>query len=217
MHIDPSERWLLLAKTGSGKTELAKYFLREVSKLYPVVIVDPNELWLGKGRGKNPKEWAIGKDLGSIDKPRLVQTFNPKWNVQCIQPDEDDIDKLERLCYDVMKKEDIFIYFDETEGIATATHVPKFIRVLWKRGRAHHVGAWASTQVPRGIPRIFKSQAEHFVVMKVGQEDEDFASEIAHVSEQEIAKLKKYQWYYYNHDMDNGVFNPPIPFKEKKR
>jgi len=217
MHIDPSERWLLLAKTGSGKTELAKYFLREVSKLYPVVIVDPNQLWLGKGNGKNPKEWANRKELGSIDKPRLVTGFSPKWNVQCIQPDEDELDKLESLCYDVMKKEDIFIYFDETEGIATATHVPKFIRVLWKRGRAHHVGAWAATQVPKGIPRIFKSQAEHFVVMKVGQEDENFASEIAHVSEEEIAKLKKYQWYYYNHDMDTGVFNPPIPYKEKKK
>lgn len=206
-----------MAKTGSGKTELAKYFLREVSKLYPVVIVDPNQLWLGKGNGKNPKEWATRKELGSIDKPRLVTAFSPKWNVQCIQPDEDELDKLESLCYDVMKKEDIFIYFDETEGIATATHVPKFIRVLWKRGRAHHVGAWAATQVPKGIPRIFKSQAEHFVVMKVGQEDEVFASEIAHVEQEMIAKLKKYQWIYYNHDMDTGVFNPPIPYREKKK
>ncbi len=216
MHIDPSERWLFLAKTGSGKTELAKYFLREVAKLYPVVIVDPNMLWLGKGKGKNPKEWATRKDLGSIDKPRLVQAFNPKWTVQCIQPDEDEIDKLERLCYDIMRKEDIFVYFDETEGVATATHVPKFIRTLWKRGRAHHVGAWAATQVPTGIPKIFKSQAEHFIVMKVGMEDEDFSAEIAHVDTSVVHALKKYQWLYYNHDMDTGEWHPPIPYKEKK-
>lgn len=216
MHIDPSERWLILGKTGSGKTVFVKHLLREVSKLYPVVIVDPNELWLGKGKGKHAKEWATGKDLGSIDKPRLVTTFSPKWKVQCIQPDEDELDKLERLCYDVMKKEDIFIYFDETEGVATATHVPKFIRTLWKRGRAHHVGAWAATQVPKGIPRIFKSQAEHFVVMKVGQEDAQIASEIAHVEENVVAKLKPYEYLYYEHKMDNGEFHPPIPFEDKK-
>jgi energy-coupling factor transporter ATP-binding protein EcfA2 len=216
MHIDPSERWLFLGKTGSGKTELVKYFLREVSKLYPVVIVDPNELWLGKGKGRNPKEWATKKELGSIDKPRLVTTFNPKWKVQCIQPDEQELDLLESLCYDVMKKEDMFIYFDETEGIATATYVPKFIRVLWKRGRAHHVGAWAATQVPKGIPKIFKSQAEHFITLKVGLEDIDVASAIAHVDEKAVQQLKKYEWIYYNHDMDIGEYHPPIPFKEKK-
>lgn len=217
MYIDPSERWLILGKTGSGKTVFAKHLLRDVAKLYPVVIVDPNELWLGKGKGRHTHEWATRKEFGTIDKPHLVETFNPKWRVQCIQPDEDDMDKLEKLCYAVLKKEDMFIYFDETEGIATATHVPKFIRVLWKRGRAHHIGAWASTQVPKGIPRIFKSQAEHFITMKVGDEDAPIAAEIAHVDDKIIRKLKPYEWIYYNHHMDHGEYHPPIPYTEKKK
>jgi hypothetical protein len=216
MKIDPSERWLLLAKTGSGKTEIAKYLLREVAKVWPVVIVDPNELWLGKGKGGRASEWAGRKEEGTIDKPHLITQFNPKWRVQCIQPDEDDLSGLEKLCYQLMRAEDRFIYFDETEGIATATQVPRFIRVLWKRGRAHNIGAWASTQVPTGIPRLFKSQSEHRIVLKVGEEDAKLASSIVHVPEEEVNALKRYEWIYYNTDMDTGEWHPPIPYKKRK-
>lgn len=216
MRIDPSERWLFLAKTGSGKTEFAKYLLREVAKKWPVVIIDPNELWLGKGHGARASEWASRREPGTIDKPHRVESFNPKWHVQLIQPDEGDLEPLSKLCYALMKKEDIFVYFDETEGIASANSIPKFIRVLWKRGRAHNVGAWASTQVPTGIPRLFKSQSEHRVVLKVGEEDAKLAASIVHVPEDEILALKRYEWIYYNTDMDNGEWHPPIPYKRKK-
>jgi hypothetical protein len=214
MKINASERWLLLGKTGSGKTEFAKYLLREVAKRWPVVIVDPNELWLGKGKGGRVSEWASKKEAGSIDKPHLVSEFNPKWHVQLIQPDEGDLAPLEKLCYTLMKAEDHFIYFDETEGIASATDVPKFIRVLWKRGRAHNIGAWASTQVPLGIPKLFKSQSEHRVVLKVGEEDAKVAASIVHVPEEVVRGLKRYEWIYYNTDMDTGEWHPPIPYRK---
>jgi Helicase HerA, central domain len=213
MKIVPSERWLLLGKTGSGKTQLAKYFLRKISAKWPVVIVDPNWLWLGKGKGARQDEWASRREVGTIEKPHLVDGFNPRYHVQLIQPDEDDSDALEHMCYDLMKAGDHFIYFDETEGIATATSVPKYIRVLWKRGRAHNIGAWASTQVPRGIPRLFKSQAEHRIVLKVGEEDAEVASEIVHVPTEIVKRLHKYEWIYYNEDMDIGEIHNPIPLK----
>jgi len=211
MKIDPSERWLLVGKTGSGKTELAKYLLREVAKKWPVVIVDPNMIWLGKGKGKDKKDWAQGKEDGTIDKPHLVRVFNPKYHVQLIQPDEEELEELEKMCYEILKRGNTFIYFDETEGIATATHVPKFIRVLWKRGRAHKIGAWASTQVPTGIPKLFKSQSEHRVGLKVGEEDAELVSSIVHVPIEEVESLSRFEWIYYNHDMDHGEWHPPIP------
>lgn len=217
IRIDPSERWLILAKTGAGKTEYVKYLLRMVAKQYPVIIVDPKELWLGKGKGRKPSDWANKKEPGTIDKPHLVNEFNPKWHVQCIQPDDDDEDgRLERLCNTILRRGDIFLFFDETEGLATATHVPKYIRRVWKTGRAWNIGAWAATQVPTGIPKLFKSQAEHFIVMKVGEEDKELASSLVHVPEEEVTALKRYEWIYYNTDMDMGEWHPPIPYKEKK-
>lgn len=217
--IDPSERWIILGKTGSGKTQFAKHMLRIISQKMPVVIVDPNELWLGRGRGGRPEDWAQKKELGSIDKPRLINEFNPKWHVQCLQPDIDGSEedpRLAKLCYDILKHENIFVYFDESEGIASANVVPRYIRRLWKTGRAHNVGAWVSTQAPRGIPRIFKSQAEKFVIFRVGDEDIDFAASIAHAAKEEVQGLGRFEWLFYdNKIMDIAEWNPPIPFEEK--
>ncbi len=208
LRIDPSERWLILGKTGSGKSEYVKYLLRMVAKQYPVVIVDPKEFWLGK-----KPEWAGRKEPGTVDKPHLVNEFNPKWRVQLLQPDEEDDNRLEHLCRAILKRGNIFVYFDETEGIATATHVPAYIRRVWKTGRSLGVGAWAATQVPTGIPKLFKSQAEHFVVMKVGEEDAELAASLVHVPEEEVSALKKYEWIHYDTNMDIGEWHPPIPYK----
>lgn len=211
--VDPSERWLILGKTGSGKTEWAKYMLRIVSKKMPVVIIDPKRFWLGRY-----PEWETSKKMpGTIDKPHLVNRFNPKWGVQLLQPREKDDVRLEALCKAVLDRGKTFIYFDETSSIATATHVPEFIEDIWKMGRALDVGAWVSTQVPSGIPRLFKSQAEKFVTFRVGKQDIDLAAELINGEKEEVARLKRYEWLYYDTDMDNPEWQRPIPFKRKKK
>ena len=206
MKIDPSERLILIGKTGSGKSEWAKHLLRQISNSYPVVIIDPKEQWLGRR-----PIWARGREPGTIDRPHLISKFNPKFRVQCLQPDEEDDDRLSVLCRSVLKQGNTFLFFDETEGIATANHVPSYIRRIWKTGRSHGIGAWAATQVPTGIPKLFKSQAEHFVIFKVGDEDAKLASTLAHVPEEMVRKIPKYHWIYYNTDMDHGELHPPIP------
>jgi DNA helicase HerA-like ATPase len=216
MRIDPSERWIIIGKTGSGKTEFCKYLLREVAKKWPVIIIDPKELWLGKGKGRRAKEWAQGKDPGTIDKPHLVRRFNPKFRVQCIQPEDMDEDgRLASLSYRLLKMGDRFYYIDETEGLATATMVPLYLRKIWKTGRAWNIGAWACSQTPSGIPRIFKSQAEHFIVFKVGEQDAELASELVKVTPEEIRALRRYEYFYYNTDMERGEWHAPIPLEKK--
>lgn len=216
--IDPSERWIIVAKTGGGKTVLVKHFLREVAKVMPVVVIDPNELWMGRGKGK-AQDWETDKRKpGTIDKPHLIDKFNPKFHVQCLQPDVDGSEedpRLGPLCYDILNKGGHFVYFDESEGIATATHVPRYIRRLWKTGRAHNIGCWVSTQAPKGIPRIFKSQAEKFIALKVGDEDVDYVAGLLHATKEEVATLGQFEWLFYdNKSMDNAIWNEPVPFQE---
>lgn len=218
MHIrvDISERWIIFGKTGAGKTQFAKHLLRQVSAKMPVVIIDPNELWCGKY-----PEWETNrKRPGTIDKPHLIDKFNPKWHVQVLQPDVDGSEadpRLERLCYDILKCGNRFVFFDETEGIATAVSVPRYIRRIWKTGRAHGIGAWAMTQAPRGIPKIFKSQAEKLITFKVGDEDVETVAALVHATKEEVADLARFEWLYYdNVQMDHAIWNAPIPYKEKK-
>jgi len=212
--IDPSERWIFVGKTGSGKSELAKYLLRIVAEKMPVVIIDPKFFWLGRY-----PEWETNKKKpGTIDKPHLISEFNPKWRVQCLQPDTEDEEdnRLEKLCYTCLERGNIFLYFDETAGIATAHRVPKYISKIWQMGRAKDVGAWVSTQAPSGIPRIFKSQAEHFVGMKVGVQDVDVVAQLLNAEEEEVKALQPYEWLYYHTKLDFPELQAPIPLKEKK-
>lgn len=215
--VDAHERWCILGKTGSGKTEFAKYMLRLVAQKMPVVIIDVKEQWLG-----DYPEWETDKkQRGTIDKPWLVDEFDPKKWVQVLQPDElgSGDDRLEKLCYDMLKTRNRFIYFDETEGIATANMVPAGIRRIWKTGRSKGIGAWVATQTPSGIPRIFKSQADKFFTFMVGDEDVELASIIGHAGKDEVSELNPFEYYFYDtkdRDMRAAVWQPPIPFKERK-
>lgn len=215
--IDAHERYCILGKTGSGKTEWVKYMLRLVSRKMPVVIVDIKEQWLG-----DYPVWETNKkERGTIDKPWLIDEFDPKKWVQCLQPDElgSGDERLEKLCYELLKYRNRFIYFDETEGLCTANSVPQGIRRIWKTGRSKGIGAWVATQTPSGIPRIFKSQADKFFTFQVGMEDVDLAAMIGHVERDALAELEPFEYFFYdtkNHEQDTAIWQAPIPFKEKK-
>lgn len=217
--IDPSERIDITGKTGSGKTEWTKYMLRIISRTMPVVIIDIKGLWLGKGKGR-PEDWEKDKKKpGTIDLPHLMtDSYNPKWNVQCLQPEDGDDPRLAQLAKDLFKMGgNVFVDVDETEGLATASYVPEYLRKIWKMGRAYNIGAWAGSQVPNGIPKIFKSQAEQFVTFKVGDEDVEDVAKLLHATEEEVSGLSKYEWLHYNSNEDEyAAWHEPIPFEEKK-
>lgn len=207
--IKVSERILLMGKTGSGKTYFSKWFLREISKKMRVAIVDPKMFWLGE-----KPVWARGREQGTIDKPRLVTRFNPKYMVQVIQPDIYDMD-LEKFCLDCMHFRHTYFVLDENEGLATATSVPLGLRKIWKQGRVLNVGAVAGSQTYSGIPKIFKTQAEHFILFRVGEEDADDASNLLHVDVDVVKKLGEYEFIYYNANSKEcqatgGIWCPPL-------
>lgn len=202
---------MIMGKTGSGKTEWERMFLRRISSKMPIVIIDPKTFWLGED-----PVWASGDNPGTVDCPRLVKSFNPKFWVQCIQPDTCDA-KFEKFLQAVMKGKYRYVCFDETDGLCTATSVPENIRRVWKQGRVLKVGASAGSQTYSGIPRIFKSQAEKFVLFRVGDEDIEDAAALVHVHPQIVAELGDYEYIYYDaNKMENGVWMPPIDLEEEK-
>lgn len=221
--VKPSERGILLAKTGAGKTEWAKWLLRQVQKTMPVFIVDIKHFWLGE----NPV-WATGRELGTVDKPRLVKKFNPKWHVQVLQPDGPD--DVEASYAAILKHGKVFVYVDETRGLATATQVPTMMGRVWTQGRALGVPAWVGSQSARGIPLIFKSQAEQWVILQISKPDlesieeyvplvgsDDLSTSAAARQMRKVLTDNQYHAFYYNPSMAEPVLMPPVPIKKQRR
>ncbi len=220
--IDLHERLSIIGKTGSGKTEWVKYMLRLVEKKFPVIIIDPKQHWLGDSPiwESNGTWLRKSKEPGTIDKPHLVREYDPKWNVQVFQPDEEEgEEELNKFCLDILAFRNRLVYFDETESICTANHVPRGIRMLWKTGRAKSIGAWVATQTPTGVPKIFKSQADKFVTFRVGAEDADIAALIGYANKQDVASLQDFEYLWYDtkdHEQMIAEWNAPLPWDGKK-
>lgn len=222
IRIDASERLIALGRTGAGKTEWVKSMLEVVNRKFPVVIIDPKAMWCGK----NPK-WAEDKQVGTVDKPRLMDKFDHKLaikrGVQCFQFDAiSNLNELNELCYKVLaygrKHGEIFVYFDECEGIASPSKTPHGVSRLWKMGRALGVGAWISNQRALGIPEIFKSQAESFVIFDLpGHNDRKNIAEYVHtpaIMNEEPLEAFNY-WYFHRKLMRSAQLMPPLDLKQR--
>jgi hypothetical protein len=202
---------MIMGKTGSGKTEYMKWFLRRVSEKMPVVIIDPKFFWLGD----NPV-WATEKEIGTVDKPHLVKRFNPKLRVQVYQSRHYDAG-LDRFLKAVFKHKNIYVYIDENAGIATATSIGEGLDMIWRMGRSMGIGAADGSQTFRRIPDIFKSQAEKFILFKVGRGDAKDAATLVNVEEEDVRSLGKYEYIFYdNQEMDYGEWMPPLDLEAEK-
>lgn len=222
--VKASERGLIIGKTGAGKSEFTKWLLRPVQRVMPIFIVDVKHFWLGEF-----PEWASGRELGTVDKPRLVTKYNPRWHVQVIQPDTGEDENLATSLHTILRRGRVMVDLDETKGIATATHVPEMVDRVWRQGRALGVPAWAGSQSGKGIPIIFKSQAEKWVILQTSKPDLEAASEYiplvgsddlstAEAAKQMRKALGDYRYFYYDaNSMEEPELMQPVPFKEKRR
>jgi DNA helicase HerA-like ATPase len=206
-----SQRITFLGQTGSGKSVLSRSLLKMArQKGWRIVIVDPKKDWmtyLGK-----PMKLAE-KGLGTVDSPRLVSEFQPKLAVQLFQPLE-----WNSVCESFFKAiiacKNTIVYIDEITQLATATTVPREIKLIWTQGRSLNIGAWCSTQRPKGIPVIIKDQSEIWFLFRINSKDDRKVVE-GHMplddTPEVVAKpLPKYWFYYWEDSMPAPQLVKPL-------
>lgn len=208
-------RLFYLGKTGSGKSVVSRYMLKLARrKGWRIVIVDPKKDWM-KYLGK-VYQYAE-KGLGTVDSPRLVNEFNPKFAVQIFQPFKWDAN-CARFFQDIIKCGNTIIYIDEITQLASATVVPDEIKLVWTQGRSLNIGAWCATQRPKGVPIIIKDQAEVWFLFRVNNRD-DRKVVVGYMPTEEMPEivdrpLPKYWFYYWEDSMAKPILVRPLKLKE---
>ena len=187
---------------------LAKALLREMARRgWPIVIVDPSAYWMGP----NPK-WDKG--AGSIDKPKLVTRFDPKASVQLYVPAIPGWQDagLDALMAATLKHGNCILYFDETNGLVSASQFsPEFARAV-TQGRKHKVAVWAATQRPTRVPEILLSQAENWAIFRViTPQDRKKIAEYTGTAVTGQKRLENFYWWYWTQQADDATLMAPIP------
>jgi len=190
--IDPSERWLIVGTTGSGKSTAAKWLLLHYPQ--PIVIIDSKR----SGFPSVPPdsvESAIGK---------IKRKFRKQPKIIRITPDKAEADDLEAVYDTCLDKGDMVIVEDE----ALLIPISEGRKFAFVTGRSEGVGIISCTQRPFGVIREAISESERkWEFLLHDRKDKQRIAEFSGIPTD--LELERYQSAYY--DSTEGrmhIFDP---------
>ncbi len=178
IQIRTDERVLFVGKTGSGKTELSKYFL---SKMNRCLVIDPKHTF--KLDGYEPR--------------KKLSLFNDDFKI-IFRPNENEDEKLAALIQKVSRDGDCTIYCDELATLSEEFPIStKKLGNLARIGREMNVAVWNAIQRPRWVPRIFITESEICFYFKLRSgEDRKYMAEF--IGQKALEPLEPYAFLYAN-------------------
>jgi len=205
------QRITFIGQTGSGKSVVSRYLLKMARKKgWRIVIIDPKRDWQ-KYLGKVYP--TAEKGLGTVDSPWLVKEFRGRLAVQLFQPLEWDAN-CETFFQAIIACKNTIVYIDEITQLASATVVPREIKLLWTQGRSLNIGAWCSTQRPKGIPLVIKDQSEVWFLFRINSKDDRKVVKgylpLDRTPEVVEHPLPKYYFYYWEDSMPSPILVKPL-------
>jgi hypothetical protein len=114
-----------------------------------------------------------------------------------VRPKRDDDEKLTEFLIDAFKGRNVTIYCDELAVMAE--RYPESMSILKEialTGREKNVSLWNATQRPRGIPKIFFTEAEVFFIFRL-QDNDDREHVAGYIGAEVKDKIPRFQFWYY--------------------
>ena len=147
--IRSDNRVFFAGKTGSGKTFMAHYLLRQLGR---VIVIDPK---ISPAISKwNLLEQKEGFNLLQKGERARVRVFEPP------AIDKDGFPVWDEIFKFAWSLGDVTVYIDEMYSVAKNGQMTYPLRRIYTQGREHGIGIWASTQRPRHVPFEIFTEAE---------------------------------------------------------
>lgn len=194
-----TDRAILVGQTGSGKTTLAKAILAQ--RKY-VVIFDAKGLidWTGYRRYTSLKMAVESEHERILYAPNHTELR-----------DEEYWDGFFEWIY---TRQNCTVYIDEVFSICKRENIPPFYHACLTRGRERKIEVFSSTQRPRSIPSVIKSESENWYVFRLQlPQDRKAVRDTIGIREEEIEKLPEHHFYFAK---DTGVRRGPLKLSIRK-
>ena len=183
IQIKNSERLAFIGSTGSGKTQLAKFFLSQLNR---VVVIDPKHMFRLDG---------------------FKTSFNfPTWSREfklIVRPKVNDDEKLYEYIRKLYKLRNVTIYVDEMATLSDMfPYTTGALADIARIGREPRVALWSAMQRPRGTPRIFLSESETFFVFNLrAREDREYIK--GYAGDEVTERIQKYHFWHIRTDAES--------------
>jgi hypothetical protein len=185
----PTDRAVIVGKTGSGKTTFAE----TVCAVRPFVVVLDSKGTINWRGYTVVKTLHHAMKLRTTDYPRIIYRPGPRELM-----DAGLVDKFFEWCY---LRGHCAVYVDEVLSIATATTYPFWMAAILTRGRELGTVLYASTQRPYRCPRIIFSEAEHAYCFRLSlAQDRQRIEDDCSIPTEYQDQLSKYQFLYARQD-----------------
>jgi len=184
IRILASDRVAFIGASGTGKTELAKFFL---SRLNRVVVIDPKHTFRLEGFKRTWRlPWAKNSDFRLIVRPKMDQDA-----------------ELYELIARLYKMGHVTIYVDEMATLSDMfPSSTALLKNVARTGREKRVALWSAVQRPRGVPLVFFTECETFFVFNLRSMD-DRQHIRGYIGDEVLDRIPKFKFWHCSTDSDD--------------